>query len=257
MRKTDIVKRPAHRAASVLNAVVCILFGVLILCVVAVGVFVLLFSKNGQPFFLADKTVLWILTDSMADEIPENTFILAQKVDPDEIEPGDVITFISDDPDLNGARNTHRVLKISEDRSLFYTKGDHNAVADRYPARAENVLCRYESKIDWLTTVGRLFVNKTGPIIYFAAVMILLDLFLFPLFYGLIRSKKEKLAREKQSALEDAVKAEVERLQREAAQSAQTDGDQQLNASASTDSPAGKEPLQSAPETVPDPGENA
>ena len=76
-----------------------------ILAVVAiaiVGVCVVLFMGKirNKPAFIGNKAAVWILTDSMSDEIPENTYILVEKVSAKDIRVGDVITFTSDDPSL-------------------------------------------------------------------------------------------------------------------------------------------------------------
>lgn len=123
---------------------------------------------NNKVFFVGNRAAVWILTDSMEDSIPAKSYIQIRKVDPSEIQVGDVITFYSDDPILRGCLNTHRVVEIAEDGATFITKGDANFVNDVYPVRAESVVGVYEKKLVLLSSVGRMFQSPVGLICGFA-----------------------------------------------------------------------------------------
>ncbi|MEI3222261.1 MAG: hypothetical protein V8S01_09650 [Dorea sp.] len=49
-----------------------------------------------------------------------DTMILVKKTDPSEIKEGDVISFYSSDPTLDGAVNTHRVVSIAGEEDELY-----------------------------------------------------------------------------------------------------------------------------------------
>ena len=142
---------------------------------------------SNQVFFLGDRATVWILTDSMEDTIPAQSYIQIRKVDPDEIQVGDVITFYSDDPVLRGYLNTHRVVEISEDGATFITKGDAALSNDKYPARAEAVVGVYEKNLELLSVAGRIFQSPAGLICTFA---LLAAVTVFTLASGF--SKKDK-----------------------------------------------------------------
>ncbi len=118
---------------------------------------------SNRVFFVGNRATIWVMTNSMEDQIPARSYILIRKVeDPAQIQAGDVITFYSDDPVLQGHLNTHRVVDITEDGSAFITKGDDNLGNDRYPARAESVVGIYEKNLTVLTAIGRVAQSKIG-----------------------------------------------------------------------------------------------
>ena len=127
---------------------------------------------SNKVFFLGNRATVWILTDSMEDTIPANSYIQIRKADPAEIQVGDVITFYSDDPTLRGYLNTHRVVEIAEDGATFITKGDANLVEDKYPVRAESVVGVYEKNLGALSAVGRIFQSPVGLLCVFVLLAV-------------------------------------------------------------------------------------
>ena len=129
---------------------------------------------SNRIFFLADRATIWVMTDSMEDQIPAQSYIMIHRVDSSEIEVGDVITFYSDDPMLSGQLNTHRVIEISEDGNSFTTKGDNNPGIDKYPVKAESVVGVYEKNLVVLSAIGRVVQTKVGLlcILVFMTVLI-------------------------------------------------------------------------------------
>jgi signal peptidase len=71
-----------------------------------------------------------IVTGSMQKTIPVGSLVVDQKVDPRQLEVGDVISFQKP----LGAKgiDTHRIVAITSDKGmrLYQTKGDSNPVAD-------------------------------------------------------------------------------------------------------------------------------
>ena len=135
----------------------------------------MLFSKiNNRVFFLGNRSALWVMTDSMEEQIPARSYILIRKVDASEVRVGDVITYYSDDPVLQGHLNTHRVVEIVDGGRSFITKGDANLANDSYPARAEAVVGVYEKNLDFLTNVGRWFQTPMGLVCIFVLLAVVL-----------------------------------------------------------------------------------
>lgn len=146
-----------------------IFFAVVLLLVIGLAVA----KISNKVFFLGNRATVWIMTDSMEDSIPAKSYIRIRKVDPSEIQEGDVITFYSDDPALKGYLNTHRVVEIVEDGTAFITKGDANLANDRYPARAEAVVGVYEKNLPLLSSVGRVFQSPVGLFAVFALLAVI------------------------------------------------------------------------------------
>lgn len=189
--------------------VFCIVRYSLLLLVAAVLVVAALSKSQTGKNTVFGRSLVWIITDSMADEIPENTFILVKETDTDSIRPGDIITYYSDDPDIKGNLNTHRVIGISEDGKEFLTKGDHNNFSDDYNADREKVIGVYEKKLPTLTYLGRVMMKNTGPIVLVAAFMIILDIMLIPDLAFFLKAKKEKAALERQRMIDEKIRKEI------------------------------------------------
>lgn len=165
---------------------------------------------NNRPAFLFGRATLIIVSGSMEPEIPALSCVLIEKVEPEEVIVGDVVTFYSDDPSIAGQLNTHRVTKIDgQGGSLeFITKGDNNLIEDKYTVRAANLVGRYIRVLPVLTFVTRLLLGPNG--IYFIVLIFLVcaALLILP---ELI--KKQKAARK--AELDRSIAKEVERLRRE------------------------------------------
>ncbi len=139
-----------------------ILFIVILLFIT---LFVLQGRINNKATFLFDRTIVYILSPSMEQTIPEKSYILVEKVDPSQVEEGDIIVFYSDDPALSGALNTHRVLEKKENNSEFVTKGDNNLTPDKHTAKADKIVGRYLSNLSLLTAVMGFFMTRVGIVI--------------------------------------------------------------------------------------------
>ena len=98
-------------------------------------------------------SVVNIISGSMEDEIPEGTYILIRKTDPAKIREDNIICFYSDDPDIKGYPNTHRVVKVieGENGTEFVTKGDANPKEDPVTAKADKLIGKHVKNLDALT----------------------------------------------------------------------------------------------------------
>ena len=160
-----------------------ILLGVVV--VLYVGFFIL--SKvNTSPVFVFNKTTMWVMTESMDPTIPPKTYILVEKVSADEVEVGDVVVFISEDPTIYGQYNTHRV--IEKDGDKFVTKGDNpKSPVDKYPATAQTIVGRYVRTMPVMTFMGRVVMTPVG----FAALIVV---FMVSITFCVIPDLKQALA---------------------------------------------------------------
>ena len=99
-------------------------------------------------------SIMNIVSGSMEDEIPKDSYILIKKVEPEKVKRGDVICFFSSDPQIYGFPNTHRVVEepINNNGSIeFVTRGDANPINDRETAKGENLIGVYVKRLDALT----------------------------------------------------------------------------------------------------------
>ena len=123
------------------------LFNAAAIALILVSVFVLLsvvLTPAGEVPQVLGYSVFRVMTGSMEPEIREDSLLVVQKNPPEDIVPGDVISFFSPDPMLEGAVNTHRVVRIEKEngRTQFITKGDANVIEDIYPTDASALVGR-------------------------------------------------------------------------------------------------------------------
>lgn len=145
-------------------------FIVLGMCVVIVAV-----SKGYHPK-IAGYQLLRVLTYSMSPAIEENSLIIIREVPQEEIKVGDIITFVSDDPDLMGFYNTHRVNSIEVDENTgemrYITKGDMNTYIDAYPVTYDKIAGKYCFSIPFGQIVGQAIAALADQRVYFVFIML-------------------------------------------------------------------------------------
>ena len=190
----------------------------LLIIVAAVAVLVLvLFTPSGQAPQVLGYTMLRVTTGSMEPTYAIDTLIVVKKEAPSAIQEGDIISFYSSDPALDGAVNTHRVTaaKAQPDGSYLYrTKGDANNVEDAYEVHSNYLL-------------GKLSRLAANPLIFVPVILVPLFVILLTNLLRTIRLAGKIAKDEEQAAVREAI--EELRKKREAAQmpsgqEGQTDG---------------------------------
>lgn len=103
---------------------------------------VVFMAGNGKvPYFFGYR-VLQVISNSMSPTIETETCIIIKKVEAEDIEVGDIITFVSEAPEIRGYLNTHRVYDIRTNESgetEYITKGDAYDLPDSYPVEYEQI----------------------------------------------------------------------------------------------------------------------
>ena len=155
-------------------------FNAVAIVLILVSLFVLLsvvLTPAGQVPRVLGYSVFRVMTGSMEPEIREDSLLVVKKTPPEDIAPGDVISFFSPDPMLEGAVNTHRVVRIEKEngRIQFITKGDANVIEDAYPTDGSALVGRVVFKSYWLGKTVSLLSNPLvfGTIILLPLVIIL------------------------------------------------------------------------------------
>ncbi len=145
-------------------------------------------------------SVLNIVTGSMEPEISPGDYILVKRTDPRELSVGDVITFYSRDPLIQGLPNTHRIVEepqMTEDGLVFTTRGDANSANDRHKVYETDIVGVYVKKLGGL---GRLSdaLEKGG--IMFLIILIQLGLLAMVAYssVGKIREALKEASEEKE-----------------------------------------------------------
>lgn len=164
-------------------------------------VFILLMiflMSSGKHISIAGYQVLRVLTSSMEPTISENTCIIIKKVPVEDLKVGDVITFTSDDPQIQGLYNTHRIHDIVEENgeTLYVTKGDAIDAVDAYPVHQDQVAGIYVRELPGGRLLGKCFVALSDNRVYFLVIMLPLMLCLMSYFWqimGIFRKSDEEL----------------------------------------------------------------
>ena len=110
-----------------------------------------------------------VLSGSMLPEIKIKDIVVTKKVSEDDLEIGDIVTFVSPDDRYGGISITHRIIDKYYDESIgsytYRTKGDANNVADKSLVPSENILGRVILKIPKLGYLQDILASKGGLII--------------------------------------------------------------------------------------------
>ena len=190
---------------SVINiiSILVIAAAVVVLCTVVL-------TKSGEAPSICGYTALRITTGSMEPTYAVDTMILVKKVDPSEIQEGDVISFYSSDPALDGSLNTHRVVSVKQedDHFVYVTKGDGNNAVDLYDARSEYLVGKVVGSSRILGKLSRLTAN---PLIFIPVIVIPLTIILLCNLFQTISIAKKIVKEEEEDAVREAIREIRER----------------------------------------------
>ena len=188
-----------------------ILFGIiniLSVLIIVAAVFVLctvIFTRSGDVPSVFGYTAFRVTTGSMSPTYYIDTLILVKKTDPAQIKENDVISFYSQDPALDGAVNTHRVVEIRQENNaiVFVTKGDNNNVVDSYDVPGEYLIGKVVASSNKLGKFSRLVAN---PLIFIPIILIPLIIILFSNLFETYRMAKQIAKEEEEAAVEEAIR---------------------------------------------------
>lgn len=122
-----------------------------------------------------------VLSGSMEPAYPTGALLYVRKVDPADIQPGQVITFLLDEHTVA----THRVVEVIPDPEeagiyRYRTKGDANEAADVGLVHCKNVLGTPVVCVPYLGYVITWIQNPPGTYIAISAAAVLLLLVFLP-----------------------------------------------------------------------------
>ena len=185
-------------------------FSLINICAVALivlSLFVLLtvvMTPSGQVPQVMGFSILQVLTGSMEPVIPEGSMLLIQKTDPAALQPGDIISFFSPDPMLEGAVNTHRVVRIEKEngRIQFITKGDANVIEDAYPTDGSALVGRVVFKSYGL---GKTVSLLSNPLVFGTIILLPLMFILLMNLYRAVRIAADIAKKEEEEAVRQAL----------------------------------------------------
>lgn len=137
--------------------------------------FIVSAAYNKAPSFLGYR-MLRVITDSMEPVFGGGDCIIIKEMGKEEPEIGDIITFVSGDPSLDGAYNTHRICDIAQDyitgETVYFTKGDGNRWTDEYTVSKEEIVGKYVGKLPYGDKLS-VFLDKLSEENFYFTVIIL------------------------------------------------------------------------------------
>lgn len=183
------------------------LFNAVAIALILVSVFVLLsvvLTPAGQVPQVLGYSVFRVMTGSMEPEIREDSLLVVKKTPPEDIVPGDIISFFSPDPMLEGAVNTHRVARIEKEngRTQFITKGDANVIEDIYPTDASALVGRVVFQSYGL---GKTVSLLSNPLVFGIIILLPLLVILLMNLYRAVRIAADIAKKEEEEAVRKAL----------------------------------------------------
>ena len=221
----------------VLNAIMSVLSTLMMIVAVCVMVFTIISVNtfNRQDRSLMGYKAFIVLSDSMsATDFDAGDLVLTKDVNLAELQEGDIIAYISENPDNYGEVVTHKIRTVNSD-GTFTTYGTTTDTDDSYPVSWEQVLGKYDKAIP---RVGAFFnFLKTTPgyicciFVPFALLIMMQGLNTVKLFKQYKREQQEDIDRQKaeleQERLETkAMMEELLAMKREMVQSTTPSSDE-------------------------------
>lgn len=139
--------------------------------IVGLSIFVLTLRFMGESPSIFGYSFYYVLTESMEPEIHSGDMILGKYVPPEELQVGDVVTYIGNTGSFNDKIITHKIVEIDGD--IVVTQGVANDLAD--PAiYSSQILSKYVGTIPFAGKVFSVINSKFGFIFLIVTPLCLL-----------------------------------------------------------------------------------
>lgn len=174
------------------------------LCIVIFTIIsVSFFDKNDRSIF--GSRVYVCMSDSMkATDFAAGDLVVVKNVEPSTLQKGDVIAYISEDPDNEGKTITHKIRNIKQNigsEPTFITYGTTTGMNDKSPVTYSQVVGKYAFHIPG---IGNFFLFlQTIPGFLLCVFLPLMLLFAVRLYHS-IKLQKEYMQTRKNGNLEVA-----------------------------------------------------
>ena len=110
-----------------------------------------------------------VLTGSMLPEIKPKDVVVTMKKPAEELEEGDIITFLSSDTRLSNIIVTHRIVEkkydVASNKYKFRTKGDANNTEDFALAEEHNIIGEVVFRVPKIGYIQEILATRGGMII--------------------------------------------------------------------------------------------
>ncbi len=193
---------------------------VLVWFVILVAVFMMVFTVISVSTFNRNDRSLFgykvyvVTSDSMAaTDFKAGSLIFAKEVNPDTLQEGDIITFLSQGSESFGETVTHKIRKKTVDAQGnpgFITYGTTTGTDDTAMVTYPYVLGKYEGHLAGVGTFFLFLKSTTGYFVCIFAPFMLIILYEALRFFQLFRRYKQEQAEELQKEREQIEKEKAE-----------------------------------------------
>lgn len=186
-----------------IGVVICVLLAFVLVCNLTIIIKGTVDPERPPSIF--GMTPMVVLSGSMSGtqegHIEVGDLIFAEQTETDQLQEGDVISFMRD-----GSTVTHRIIGISSDDQgelLFTTKGDANEAEDTAPVSEAQIIGRYMGRLPGVGDFAMFLQRPLGMLLFIGV-----PLLAFIIYDILRRQKYAKL----ESKRTEEMAAELERL---------------------------------------------
>ena len=149
-----------------------------------------------------------MVSDSMDPTLKVNDIFLSVKTD--EVEEGDIITFIEDDGPLKGELITHRVETIdkSGDEYIYYCRGDKEGAPLDDGITEDQIVGKYVTIIPGVSWLYRVMSTGIG---FFLIIILPISAIFITEIIDLIKKLKKNDEEEKKQKYLDELKEQIKK----------------------------------------------
>lgn len=191
----------------------------LVWLVVLLAVFMMIFTVISVTTFNRNDRSLFgykmyiVNSDSMAaTDFKAGALILVKEIDPSTLKEGDIITFMSQDPDSFGETVTHKIRRLTTDAEgnpAFVTYGTTTGTDDETLVTFPYVLGQYQKQVPGLGTFFNFLKTTPGYFVCIFTPFMLIIIYEAVKFFNLFRQYKQEQM-EQMQAERDQIQAEKE-----------------------------------------------
>lgn len=163
---------------------------------------------SNKPNDIFGYYVFVVVSDSMDPTLKVNDIFLSVKTD--EIEEGDIITFLEDDGPLKGELITHRVETIdkSGDEYIYYCRGDKEGAPLDDGITKDQIVCKYVTIIPGVSWLYRIMSTGIG---FFLIIILPISAIFITEIIDLIKKLKKNDEEEKKQKYLDELKEQIKK----------------------------------------------
>jgi signal peptidase I len=169
------------------------------------------FNRNDRDLFGYKMYI--VNSDSMAaTDFKAGALILVKEIDPSTLKEGDIITFMSQDPDSFGETVTHKIRRLTTDAEgnpAFVTYGTTTGVDDETVVTYPYILGQYQKQIPGLGIFFNFLKTTPGYFVCIFTPFMLIIIYEGVKFFNLFRQYKQEQM-EQMQAERDQIQAEKE-----------------------------------------------